>query len=73
MAAFEGPKSGVAIRMSEASSPNLIILFIEGDGNRPRHLASVEGHFDAAVAKAYKKERSFAVEVYAGEKSKALR
>jgi len=76
MAAFEGPKSGEAIRMSGGKltvPQNPIIPFIEGDGTGPDIWRASKAILDAAVAKAYKKERELAwYEVYAGEKSKKL-
>jgi isocitrate dehydrogenase len=76
MAAFEGPKTGDAIRMSggKLTVPNRpIIPFIEGDGTGPDIWRASKAILDAAVAKAYKGERELAwYEVYAGEKSKKL-
>jgi isocitrate dehydrogenase len=76
MAAFESPKSGEAIRMSGGKltvPKNPIIPFIEGDGTGPDIWRASKAILDAAVAKAYKKERELAwYEVYAGEKSKKL-
>ena len=76
MAAFEGPKTGDAIRMSggKLTVPNRpIIPFIEGDGTGPDIWRASKAILDAAVKKAYKGERELAwYEVYAGEKSKKL-
>src|SRR5262245_21929199 len=77
MAVFEGPKSGDPITMSPSGTlvvpDRPIIPFIEGDGTGPDIWRASKAILDAAVAKAYKKERELAwYEVYAGEKSKKL-
>ena len=76
MAAFEGPKSGEAIRMSggKLEVPNHpVIPFIEGDGTGPDIWRASSAILDAAVEKAYGGKRKLGwYEVYAGEKSKKL-
>jgi isocitrate dehydrogenase len=76
MAAFEGPKSGDAIRMSggKLEVPNHpVIPFIEGDGTGPDIWRASSAILDAAVEKAYGGKRKLGwYEVYAGEKSKKL-
>jgi isocitrate dehydrogenase len=76
MAAFEGPKSGDAIRMSggKLEVPNHpVIPFIEGDGTGPDIWRASSAILDAAVEKAYGGKRKLAwYEVFAGEKSKKL-
>jgi isocitrate dehydrogenase len=76
MAAFEGPKTGDAIRMSDKTldvPARPIIPFIEGDGTGPDIWRASKAILDAAVSKAYGGKRELAwYEVYAGEKSKKL-
>jgi isocitrate dehydrogenase len=76
MAAFEGPKTGDAIRMSDKKldvPARPIIPFIEGDGTGPDIWRASKAILDAAVSKAYGGKRELAwYEVYAGEKSKKL-
>src|SRR5262245_26597318 len=74
MASFPQPSAGDPVTMSSSGKLDVpkrpILPFIEGDGTGPDIWRASQRIFDAAVQKAYGKDRQIAwYEVFAGEKA----